>query len=116
MRDLGAFTFVVHHGSVLKKIIHSQESRVLTALLRRLRKQAGYTQGQLAEQLEVQRQIVTSIERGERMFLLLEARNYLSPLGISPVDFMSMLEDELTKEGKVMEDASTDAADIHPEV
>jgi len=95
---LAHFILRVHHWAVFSKIIHSQESRILRVLLRRLRKQAGLTQGQLAEQLGVQRQIVTSIERGERMFLLLEVREFLRPLGVGPVEFMEMLETELTKE------------------
>ena len=90
---------VAYNGCVLKKIIHSSESRVLTHLLRKLRKDAGLTQGQLAERLGVQRQIVTSIERGERMFLLLDAREYLRPLGLGAVDFMAMLEEALVRNG-----------------
>ena len=84
---------------MLKKIIHSPESRILTALLRKLRKDAGLTQGQLAEQLGVQRQIVTSIERGERMFLLLDTREYLRPFGVGAVEFMVMLEEALVTNG-----------------
>jgi transcriptional regulator with XRE-family HTH domain len=77
---------------VLHKIIHSRESKVLISLLRKLRKDAGLTQGELAEKLGVQRQIITSIERGERMFLLLDAREYLLPLRIGVVEFMGTLE------------------------
>ncbi len=84
---------------MLKKIIHSPESRTLTRLLRKLRKDAGLTQGQLAEQIGVQRQIVTSIERGERMFLLLDTREYLRPLGIGIVQFVQMLEEALVSAG-----------------
>ncbi len=31
------------------------------------------------------------------MFLLLNAREYLKPLGVAVVDFVQMLEDELSK-------------------
>ena len=99
MRDIGAFFSSLQDEGVLTKIIHSPESRVLTTLLRKLRKQAGLTQGQLAEKLGVTRQIITSVERGERMVLLLEAREFIKPLGIGPMEFMRILEEELNKSG-----------------
>ena len=80
------------------KVIHTDASRKMMALLKRLRKQAGLSQKILASRLGVVRQVVGKIEMGERQLLVLELKEYLGAIGgITPVEFMVMLEEELRK-------------------
>lgn len=82
----------------MQKIIHSKASRVMTSLLRELREQSGLKQEDLAEQIGTLRQTVSAIERGERMLLALELWIYLQPLGVTPVQFVIMLDERLAAE------------------
>ncbi len=54
-------------------------------------------QEDLAAKLNVVRQTVSAIERGERMLMVLELFAYLRPFGIKPSEFVARLEAELSK-------------------
>jgi DNA-binding XRE family transcriptional regulator len=82
----------------VEKIIHSNASRIMTALLRELRERAGFKQEELAEQIGAVRQTVSAIERGERMLMTLELWIYLRPLKVTPPQFIVMLDERLTAE------------------
>ena len=54
-------------------------------------------QEDLAAELDVVRQTVSAIERGERMLMVLELFDYLRPLGLKPSEFVARLEAEIAR-------------------
>ena len=85
------------HDRMVEKIIHSAPSRVMSRMLRELREEAGMRQEDLAAELDVVRQTVSAIERGERMLMVLELFDYLRPLGLKPSEFVARLEAEIAR-------------------
>lgn len=66
-------------------------------MLMQARKEAGLTQEQLADRLEVRQAFISSYERGGRMLDVLELRQVCKALGIRFLDFMARLESDLEK-------------------
>lgn len=66
-------------------------------MLMQARKEAGLTQEQLADRLEVRQAFISSYERGGRMLDVLELRQVCKALGIGFLDFMARLESDLEK-------------------
>ena len=66
-------------------------------LLRQIRQEAGLTQVQLAERLDIPQTWISNYERGERKLDVLELRQVCKALGIRFLDFMARLESDLEK-------------------
>lgn len=67
----------------------------LVALLRRLRKEAGLTQVELAGRLGVEQSFVSKVERRERRLDVAELRNFCAAMGVSLAEFVSRYESAL---------------------
>lgn len=78
--------------SQTKKSLFSEEYRALLELLRAARAEAGLTQEQLAESLNVTQSFVSKCERGERRIDLVELRAWCKALGISLPELVNRLE------------------------
>jgi len=76
----------------MKKSIYTSGQEVLLGLLRQLRADAGLTQRQMAKKLDTLQAIVSNYETGERRLDILELRQVCEALGISLLDFVSVLE------------------------
>lgn len=81
----------------MEKTIHSPQQRPLLILLRQIRQEAGLTQVQLAERLDIPQTWISNYERGERKIDVLELRQVCKALGIRFLDFMARLESDLEK-------------------
>jgi transcriptional regulator with XRE-family HTH domain len=84
----------------VQKSVHQDEQKLLQNLLRRLRKQAGLRQVDLAARLNGPQQIVSRFESGVRMLDLLELRQVCHALGLTLPEFATMFEDELQRHSK----------------
>lgn len=60
----------------------------MRVLLREARREAGFTQAQLAQRLDLPQSVVSNVERGERRLDLVELWNYCDGLGIDLMDFV----------------------------
>jgi len=67
------------------KTVYSERGRRLAGLLCQLRREAGMTQADLAARLDVPRQVVSRIERGERRVDVVELDIICTALGVSTV-------------------------------
>lgn len=67
----------------------------LQALLRKIRKDAGMSQEDLAEALGKPQSFISKYESGERKLDILEVREICQHLGINLILFVSLLEEEL---------------------
>lgn len=73
------------------------EYRVLCALLRQYREEAGMSQGELATALQVTQSSISKIESPvDRRLDLIEMKAYLAPLGKKLSDLAADLERELS--------------------
>jgi transcriptional regulator with XRE-family HTH domain len=70
---------------------------VITELLYRLRTNAGLTQKQLAERLNVPQSYISKIESGERRIDLVELREVCKALNSNLIEFSTMLEKEINE-------------------
>jgi transcriptional regulator with XRE-family HTH domain len=70
----------------MKKSIHSAESELVTAILRRLRRERHMTQRQLADKLGREQSFVWRIEHGERRLDVLEFYWVCAALEADPSD------------------------------
>jgi transcriptional regulator with XRE-family HTH domain len=80
----------------MAKSLSSAESEKFVALLRSVRTQAGLTQAELAERLDLPQSFVSKYESGERRLDLIELRQICKALGISLVEFVRRFEKEST--------------------
>lgn len=60
----------------MRKSIHSNGQDVLVEALRRMRRDAGLTQIELAQRLKTSQSVVSKVERGERRLDVLELRQW----------------------------------------
>jgi len=67
----------------------------LQALLRKIQKDAGLRQEELAEALGKPQSFISKYESGERKLDILEVREICQHLGINLILFVSLLEEEL---------------------
>lgn len=65
----------------MEKSIYSAEYQQLCALLRQLRLEAGLTQVQVAERLNVPQSFVSKYESGERRLDIIELRHVADAIG-----------------------------------
>lgn len=78
------------------QLARQQSRKLFLSLLREIRLEAGFTQVQLAEALNVPQSFVSKYESGERRLDLLEVRLICQALSIPLVKFVQRLEDILS--------------------
>lgn len=76
----------------MEKSIYSAEYQRLCAVLRELRHEAGLTQMQVAERLEVPQSFVSKYESGERRLDVVELGHVAGALGVSVRAVLDRLE------------------------
>jgi ribosome-binding protein aMBF1 (putative translation factor) len=91
------FGIFEHRGVALARVkeIHTAEHEKLRRLLREARSQAGLTQSELANRLDVPQSFVSKYESGERRLDILELRLVCRGFGISMSEFVRRLEKEI---------------------
>jgi transcriptional regulator with XRE-family HTH domain len=77
------------------KNIFTPDQAKLQALLRQIRHDAGLSQAELAQRLDLPQSFVSKYELGERRLDLLEIRQICNAVGISLEDFVRKLEELL---------------------
>lgn len=77
------------------KSLSSTEGEKLAALLRSVRSEAGLTQAEVAERLELPQSFVSKYESGERRLDLIELRQICKVLRISLGEFVRRFEKEI---------------------
>lgn len=75
----------------MEKSIYSAEYQQLCRVLRELRHEAGLTQAQVAERLDVPQSFVSKYESGERRLDVVELRHVVNALGVSITGLLSRL-------------------------
>ena len=78
------------------KSLSSTEGEKLAALLRSVRVEAGLTQSEVAERLDLPQSFVSKYESGERRLDLVELRQICKALKISLGDFIRRFEKEIS--------------------
>jgi transcriptional regulator with XRE-family HTH domain len=78
------------------KSLSSSESEKLAALLRTVRAEAGLTQAEVAERLDMPQSFVSKYESGERRLDLIELRQICKALGMTLADFVRRFEKEIS--------------------
>ena len=81
----------------MQRTIHSPQQRSFITLLRQIRQEAGLTQVQRAERLDIPQTWISNYERGERKLDVLELRQVCRAVGVPFLDFMARLDGELSK-------------------
>ena len=79
----------------MQKSIYTPQQRQFLALLRQARVEAGLTQTELSERLQVPQSRISDYERGNRRMDLIELHQYCQALGISLTGFVRRVEEEL---------------------
>lgn len=82
----------------MQKTLSSNQYRVFLDLLKEARRDAGLTQGELAERMNATQSFVSKCERGERRLDVIELRIWCDALGRSFVGFVTKL-DQSTRKG-----------------
>ncbi len=75
-----------------KKSVYRPENKVLTTLLREIRKEADLDQSELAELLDRPQSYVSSVERGQRRLDLLQLRDHCMHCGLDLAAFVERFE------------------------
>lgn len=75
----------------MEKSLYSEQYQQLCALLRNLRRDAGLTQVQVANLLDVPQSFVSKYEAGERRLDVIELRHVAEAIGITLEDVVSRL-------------------------
>jgi transcriptional regulator with XRE-family HTH domain len=70
---------------------------VVTELLYRLRTNAGITQTELANALQMPQSFISKIETGERKINIIELNELCKALGSNIVEFVTVLEKEINE-------------------
>lgn len=81
----------------MEKSIYSREYAAVLRLLRAARESSGITQVDLAKRLKVTQSFVSKIERGDRRLDIVQLRSLCKIFGVSLLDFVKQLEDELDR-------------------
>lgn len=85
----------VHITLRMRKNIHTDQHKLLIALLREMRIKAGLTQSELATRIGKDQTFVSKYESGERRLDVLELREICQAIGISLEGFVRKLEKAL---------------------
>ncbi len=76
----------------MKKNLYTHRQRILLNLLRKIRKDAGLRQDDVAERLGRPQSFVSKYESGERRLDILELYDVCGALGITLKDFVNQLQ------------------------
>ena len=76
----------------MRKSLYTPLNRHLLKLLKQLRLEAGLTQSQLAEKLDVLQAEVSNWERGEKRLDLVELCHIVDAVGVSLPEFINRFE------------------------
>lgn len=79
----------------MKKSTYTEQRKRLTALLRKMRVEAGLSQTKLAELIDREQTVVSRIENDNRRLDILEIREICLALGITFEEFARRLEKAL---------------------
>tara|TARA_R110001592_G_scaffold125262_2_gene334826 strand:- start:2182 stop:2436 length:255 start_codon:yes stop_codon:yes gene_type:complete len=79
----------------LKKNLHTHRQRILLDLLRKIRKEAGFRQDDVAERLGRPQSFVSKYESGERRLDILELYDVCGALGVTLNNFVEKLQANL---------------------
>ena len=85
----------------MQKSIHTVQHAQLRVLLREARQEAGLTQMQLAERLDILQAVVSNVERGERRLDLVELCEYCDALGIELSEFVTKFQQACGKKKRL---------------
>jgi transcriptional regulator with XRE-family HTH domain len=83
----------------MEKSLFSGGYKVFLSHLRATRKEAGFTQTELAKRLRETQSFVSKCERGERRLDLIEARAFCRAMDVSFLEFTTILDHELERRG-----------------
>lgn len=78
-----------------EKSIFTRDYAIFLSTLRRLRKDSGRTQAEVAKTLKRDQSVVSKCERGERRIDVIELRAYCKAIGLEFERFINILEDDL---------------------
>jgi len=81
----------------MEKSIFSASYAVFLRELKQARRRSGLTQTELAAKLGETQSFVSKCERGERRLDVIELRYFTEAIGISVVDFVSRLDQALSR-------------------
>ncbi|HCO27019.1 MAG TPA: transcriptional regulator [Gimesia maris] len=79
----------------MKKNLHTHRQRILLDLLRKIRKEAGFRQDDVAERLGRPQSFVSKYESGERRLDILELYDVCGALGVTLNNFVEKLQANL---------------------
>jgi len=79
------------------RTLYSDRQRLLVALLRELREEAGLRQVDVAEALDVHQSYVSKYESGDRRLDLVELHDIVQVLGVSLADLVDRFEKDLKR-------------------
>lgn len=79
----------------MEKSIYSDEYSAVTDILKELRREAGLTQVQLADQLGQSQSLYSKYERGELRLDIIQLRTVGRLLGLSLTEFSELIEQRL---------------------
>jgi len=80
-----------------KKSVYRPENKVLTTLLRKIRKEADLDQSELAELLDRPQSYVSSVERGQRRLDLVQLRDHCMHCGLDLSAFVGRFEEAIVE-------------------
>ena len=81
----------------MRKSVHTRDYAAFLKLLIEVRHRSGLTQAQLGQSLPFEQSAISKIERGERRVDIIELKMICDRVGIPMHDFISELEERLTK-------------------
>lgn len=76
----------------MNKSVHSPDQVRFQELLRQLRKEAGFTQQELAKRLDTPVSRISNYERGDRRMDLVQLKEYVAAMGLRLHDFVDRFE------------------------
>jgi transcriptional regulator with XRE-family HTH domain len=85
----------------VQKSIHTVQHAQLRVLLREARQEAGLTQIQLAERLDIPQAVVSNVERGERRLDLVELCEYCEAVGVDLSEFVVKFQQRCGRAGRL---------------
>lgn len=92
----------------MQKSIHTVQHAQLRTLLREARQQAGLTQTQLAERLDIPQAVISNVERGERRLDLVELCEYCDAVEVDLSEFVGKFQQRCGRASRLTQDTTED--------
>ena len=83
----------------MQRPLHTQQYAAFLAGLRAAREAAAVTQVELADRLGVEQSFISKAERGARRLDVVELIEWVSALGLDPIQFVSRVVDQVSSTG-----------------